>query len=458
MMFVGAIPRETAEQTFRLLDPTTVTDAYVCCSGSYRFEQALSKQCPDIRIHSNDVSLLSTVIGSAAAGDPVDFTFTGELEFLEEALVGLDGGDAMDRVAAMTVALKMCHFRGNNPHVDAHREHYRANAAHYIAKAKERVVPYIAELNTVDFFAGDFREHAERSTGPGDAVFAWPPLFKGDYERFYKLIHENVDWTVPSYDMWNPKLMPAWLTKLDEAEQRYVVCSDTDFSDQSQEPVGLFTAGRTKRIYLYSSEKSKSTIRHRAGKSEVFKYRRIDPWTLTEDSVVELFEVKSGPMNYIKDKYQLPGLVHSDGEMRFLVFVGGALAGGFVYSTMSSKAGYSDPRINRRDTVYILSDFSTSRERKLSKLTAMLAACALPLTRFGRKKLLRPKNVITTAFSRHPVSMKYRGIYELYSRAEDPKGFRLNYFSEVRDGSPQDVYTGWWNRYAKKAKRKATPA
>ena len=42
MMFVGAIPKVCVDQVFRSVDMARVTKAYVCCSGSFRFEQALT--------------------------------------------------------------------------------------------------------------------------------------------------------------------------------------------------------------------------------------------------------------------------------------------------------------------------------------------------------------------------------------------------------------------------------
>lgn len=37
MMFVGAIPRDSVIQTFRIMPMHDVREAYICCSGMCRF-------------------------------------------------------------------------------------------------------------------------------------------------------------------------------------------------------------------------------------------------------------------------------------------------------------------------------------------------------------------------------------------------------------------------------------
>ena len=62
-----------------------------------------------------------------------------------------------------------------------------------------------------------------------------------------------------------------------------------------------------------------------------------------------------------------------------------------------------------------------------------------------RKTLLKFKQLCTTVFTDKPVSMKYRGIWNLYSRKEGS----LIYQSPVRDQSPQQIYNEWFSKYNK---------
>ena len=98
----------------------------------------------------------------------------------------------------------------------------------------------------------------------------------------------------------------------------------------------------------------------------------------------------------------------------------------------------------RSDSVYLLSDFSVRRERRLAKLIAMLAMSGDALQVAERRLLLRFSKVRTSVFTDKPVSMKYRGIFDLEARRQ---GF-LNYVSEARRVPLADIYREWFDRYA----------
>jgi hypothetical protein len=176
--------------------------------------------------------------------------------------------------------------------------------------------------------------------------------------------------------------------------------------------------------------------------SEPFKYRVADPWTFTKDSKIEVRLADVRTMNFLKDRYLAPGLAHSDGQMRCVVFVDGALAGGWIYTQDSMKALKS---------IYLLSDFATSRERKLSKLIAMLATGQDTVKHWEARKFTRVETLTTSAFTKKPASMKYRGIWDLHARKPE----FLQYQSEVRRVSNEQIYRDWWKRYGKSAVRGA---
>lgn len=99
-MFFGAVPLDTIEQVFKIMDIAEWEDCHVCCSGSFRLERALSNTFPDLRIHSNDVSVYSAVVG------------TDDLTILERMYEDLDLGekiysgltdDAFDGISGLSV-------------------------------------------------------------------------------------------------------------------------------------------------------------------------------------------------------------------------------------------------------------------------------------------------------------------------------------------------------------------
>ena len=59
----------------------------------------------------------------------------------------------------------------------------------------------------------------------------------------------------------------------------------------------------------------------------------------------------------------------------------------------------------------------------------------------------RVRVITTTAFTDKPVSMKYRGIFELASRKEDPP--RLNYNGEAGKWTMREGFEWWIKKHSK---------
>jgi hypothetical protein len=73
----------------------------------------------------------------------------------------------------------------------------------------------------------------------------------------------------------------------------------------------------------------------------------------------------------------------------------------------------------------------------------MLATSQTIIGRMEVKLMHRITTVYSTAFTDRPVSMKYRGIYDLIGR----KPGILNYASKVRPQTPGQIYVEWFQRF-----------
>jgi hypothetical protein len=69
------------------------------------------------------------------------------------------------------------------------------------------------------------------------------------------------------------------------------------------------------------------------------------------------------------------------------------------------------------------------------------------------KLVQRIESVVTTAFTDKPVSMKYRGIFEIIGRSPG----MINYASKVRRTTPDGVYVEWFQRFIANARHKGAP-
>ncbi len=110
-MFIGAVPKPAVEQITRTVPFDEWGDVWVGCSGSFRFDRAVKQRHPSVRVHSNDVSLLSCGLGALATGEAFPVRFKDRLGFVEDVV----GESFFDRVAAVVVALEMAAYKGSNP-------------------------------------------------------------------------------------------------------------------------------------------------------------------------------------------------------------------------------------------------------------------------------------------------------------------------------------------------------
>lgn len=435
-MFVGAVPKEVVGQVLATVPFDAWGDVYVGCSGSFRFDRSVKMRHPGCRVYSNDVSLLTCSIGALAMGREFSIAFKGALDFVEPAI---DGLGFRGRVAAVMVAAAMGQFTGKNEYAQAHYRHYREHFRTFVDQALPKLAALVAEIKIEDYFAGDFLEQADRAEKSGGGVACFAPTYKGGYERIYRLVNENTDWPAPKYGIWNPDSLPGFIASLEQRKIPYCVISDQLLAHRT--PTTEWR-GSNKPVYTYSSNQSASYRRRRPAEVQ-FKYVAVDPAAITVDSRVMVCVTDSKRMNFVKNVYLQKGIEHTEGRYNYLVFIDGALAGGFIF--LSQNFG------DKLREIYMLCDFATSRERKLSKLIAMMSTSRDVIDPISRKLLLRMERILTTAFTTNAVSMKYRGIFELRSRSES----KLQYVSAVREQSCQEVFDEWYGKFAGAARNKA---
>lgn len=435
-MFLGAMPVKCIEQLFRVIDFSTWREAYICCSGTFRTESALRARSPDIELNSNDVSLYSCSIGRLAAGETMPILFRDRLAFVEDFLEGLD---FIDRVAAVMVALDMSRFSRDNLFARRNFAYYHDNFATFHERAKTRLAETIGPLRLKGFFAGDWVQRVDHAIAADVGLVAYPPFYKGGYETMFKFIAANTDWEAPAYDLYDPDRLPEIIQRVHDAGIPYGIVSHQVWPDLPP-PVAQFQAGRNVAHYFYARSE-RSSVRRFGSRADPFKYTAVDPSKLTKNSKVEIVPADGAKMNFLKDVYLAKHIVHATGEFNFLVYIDGMLAGGMIYKR-DKYGGKGEPGI------YLLSDFSVSREGRISKLIALLATGDDIIGHIKRRLLTDLLRVTTTAFSKHPVSMKYRGIFELAKRAEAPDGFQLQYTSAVRPKTSAQLYHEWFVKHA----------
>jgi hypothetical protein len=116
-------------------------------------------------------------------------------------------------------------------------------------------------------------------------------------------------------------------------------------------------------------------------------------------------------------------------------------------------------------TMYLLSDFpvSPSKYKRLAKL--VLYAALSKESKFLAERLTnkRVRSLVTTAFTKKPVSMKYRGLFRLLNKKQLPgveegetdaskiyynDGWQLNYGAAMGEWSLQEGLKLWKEKHA----------
>jgi hypothetical protein len=431
-MFVGAVPLPVVNQLLQTVDFAAWSEIFVCCSGSFRVDRALKGKYPDKTVRGNDVSLLSCALGAVLTGREFDIKFKGRLEFVEG--LGLETFDA--RLAAVLVGLKLGQFSKDNDYAAAHFAHIRAHFTEAMVKGLERVQAMRAGGPIDDFFAGDFRDHAQRAMDGGHGIAGFMPTYKNGYERLYRFIGENVEWAPPAYRTWDPKDLPDWLAEVGGAGSPYFIVTDHELPGMAA--TTEYRSSLNKPVYGYAS-RGRASFRRVRNKEETFAYTPVVASELGPLTDVQLVPATSAQMTFLRNAYLAKGIAHTTGLANYLVLLDGKLAGGFIFNRDKWKP---------QETIYLLSDFCIVHERRLAKLVAMLACSREAVHAWCKRFVMRPKSLCTTAFTDAPVSMKYRGIYELTSR----KPGRLQYEAQIGEARPaKSIYLDWLGRFGGQA-------
>ncbi|MGB3833780.1 MAG: Hint domain-containing protein [Mesorhizobium sp.] len=278
------------------------------------------------------------------------------------------------------------------------------------------------------------------STSSGTYIGEGYLMHNSGYEKMFAFLSENIRWDAPQYQIFDPKNLRSVIDRIRESGIPYCILSDQIYDDMK--PQLEFYSGRGKPHFCYVSS-GQSSFLQLVPRQAPFRYTPIDLDKIGPDSTVSIVPAEAKHMTFLKNVYLKKGIVHTPGMANYIVHIDGMLIGGLIYNMDKFT----------RKSVYLLSDFSISREGRLSKLVTRLALNRQVLRDLGKRFMDRFEQVQTTAFSDHPVSMKYRGIFDLAKRVEKnaPEGkFMLNYVGKPLDEAPDEAFR-WW--YGKQFKR-----
>lgn len=434
-MFTGSIPPECLTQVYKVVPLEHWSGVQVCCSGSFRIEASIRQRFPDLPLFGNDVSLLSCAMGALACGDTLPFRFIERLAFLEDALVD---DDYARRVAALAIALDLSPYKGDNDFARRHFAWFVDHIEELLDKVTAQMRERVATLGLLGFFRADWRVVMREAVSRGLGIIGFPPTYKKGYESMYRFLDANTEWERPTYTLYDPATLGDEIDWLIGHKADWCLVADQMLPEAPL--IGKLAKGRQLPLYIYGQSRH-STLRV-IGKhvSESFRYVPVDLARITEKTEVRVAKCRPEAIVHLKDVFLAKNIIHAAGMFEFVVFLDDMLLG--VISLTLSKVDYFNLK-----TLYLQSDMCLSSAGKLSKLLCKLTLSQETITPIDHRLFERHRFVVTTAFSKHPVSMKYRGVFELIKRPPLADGFQLQYGHEVIPDSHQDCFAWWWANY-----------
>lgn len=336
-------------------------------------------------------------------------------------------------------------------HARKHWAHYLDDLDKSLERPRESLLNMARELPLTDYMPGDFRDHLAACKEAGGGFVVSAPFLKGFYEDWFKFIHSNVEWSEPSYRMWDPDDFPKLLETVADMGIPYIAVYKQPV--EGRHTAAYYRAGMHPPFYVLSSPPPIATSvidQPPVTNTQPFKFKPLDLDAIGPDSKIIVAEIPAKNADYVKQLYLQENIRFTSGMLNFAVQVDDMLAGVLTMSRSTASMGKWD----MHDIVYLLSDVSTTRFGRVAKLLAMAALSNEVVAVAKRRLSKRPiKAVVTTVRSNNPVSMKYRGIYELISRkapdAKDTSGsdFIINYGGEPNNLSLQETFALWLRKH-----------
>ena len=436
-MFVGTTPPEIRLLLQELLKDEK-GDVYVGCSGNFSSDKILSGM--GFNVYSNDVCLYSKLISDILLHRDTEVRVVNDE--LSEVFSAWEESTYKKLIQVM-FAIKVSQFH------DRKNEYQKMMFVSYLDQAREyyhRTIEKFEksksfDFRICDFYYGDFIDHLRNAAGKGIGV-AFPPTYKGGYEKIFSYVEKSFDYERAIYKIFDPKDGIIVFKELLE-NGRNVIYSDKDHSELSKFKAAKVTLGSGRNtVYIYSSVKREHQYymeRSRTQKPSKVLVALPD-YEFTESVNISVQVSPVSDINYFKAFYMANKVNYTTGGDIGLIFYADGRAFGF--------ASFSK-RLSNETDLFMQSDFViNSHTPKLSKLLIMLSKSKEVRRQITKLTKHYYQGLRTTVYSDKPVSMKYRGVYELERRDKGKLMYRANF----TDQSLNQIFESWIKKHQKNSR------
>jgi hypothetical protein len=450
-MFKGVIKNNSRKILMDLLRNKPLENVYVGCSGAFTIEMLILRNLKPKAIFSSDVSMFTNAIGYFLTDRDYSIEISDlrpEYHFLRQYI---DRGLEYKTAVVLYLQDISDYVNHKNYYVSRMYENYLISYKEIIEQKVLRLheqKDYIKSKKVPFYYQGedviDFVERCKK----GDLFIAFPPFFKGGYEKQYTFIGETL--IAPElhtkYKMFTDTSLLSMVGILQYKEADYVIVTNKGAFFQNDPKVycvGYDYFTQTEMVTFISNFKTDTKFA-KIDSSFVAKTYGVkiaskeDLLTINLNTNIDIREI---PLDLF-DSIRLSRLSHKIKKypspmIKFGVFAEDKIIGIFGVNLIEIKG--------KRDYYYLLSDLPVENVGDVAKLIAALSACS-SVREYIRKKYVFDFDFIkTTAFTDKPVSMKYRNFWKVANRGKDREtGMQfINYVTEMGKLHKKDILQKW---------------
>jgi hypothetical protein len=415
-MFRGSLPSDAQKIFYEIVREWDCTDIFVGCSGNFTVERVIDS-LKKFNLHGNDVTLYTTVLGNYFAGKDTDFWLN---EIHEEKYGWLKEymNDPAGKVATILLSTNFAQGVGKEQiYYERIRKANEKQFPQIHAQTKEKIENLSLRLE--DYYCGDVVPYLN-SVPHDQGVISFPP-FEGAAKAFardFAKLEELFSWNPPEYEFIEEQGLYDLFEKFKE-HKHWMFGSNMRLREE-YDPYLRGMAKTTNRgvpIYIYSGN-GKTRVATPRQTTEIVNIPRLTPGEdIGED--IRLLPLTHDQFSALRSQYMNHNIRPGQAQLPMGVIVDNKLIGVFALSSPSATANW-DSKIEGPH-IYMLSDFpvAPSDYKRLSKLVLYAALSKESQRQAEKMTKRRARALITTAFSKNPVSMKYRGIFDVMNRKEN---------------------------------------
>jgi len=438
-VFLGTLKRPILNA---IVAELSVRDDYqrvvVPCAGNFTVERGVRQAIKGREISSHDVSLYSVSLGNALTGKTIKVELGEAPREIEELFPCSLTPENLFSFIWMLSELSPFADQSNNYECRMY-ENLLSSAVQFMAAVEKAVAEIRPQLQPLSFEAADLFDVVSQA-GERDFIVLHPPSIKGGYPKLYSYINAIVRWDAPRYQEYSPEMICDLVGRLEG--KKYLLIVDKRLDDERCKCACCYEDNQGKRWYTYApadDRTSKAFVMNTINNKPP-RYAIITK----DDSIekVELVPIGRDELNHYRFVF-----MHKVSRYSEDCYGWGLVSNGKIFGLLAvsrtQKGGVFD------GLFFLVSDmaFSTTKYLRLAKLV-LLCSQSVEFRQAVEERLVRSLSTMqTTVFTEKPVSMKYRGLFELVRREKNPP--RLIYRSAVGVITLEEAVRTWLTKYEK---------